>query len=113
DLDLELLGDVHLIERPAAVGAAVRQGRLMNFVDLVTGGRLAMGLRAVVLARLASWLLGLVGRLPLGEGSGLALAGAGGLVELTAEAVVLGLQVVQASFKGLAAGTSDRLHTPL
>jgi hypothetical protein len=97
DLNLELLGNVRLVERTAAVGAAVRQGRLMNLADLVRGWRLAMCLRAVVLAGLASWLLGLVGGLPLGKGSGLALAGAGRLVELAPQALVLGLQVVEAS----------------
>jgi hypothetical protein len=80
DLDLELLGDVRLVERAAAVGAAVRQRRLVNLVDLVRGGRLAVGLGAVVSAGLAAGLLGLAGGLALGEGSGLALAGAGGLV---------------------------------
>ena len=97
DVDLELLGDVGLVERTAAIGAAVRQGRLMNLVDLVRGWRLPMGLRAVVLAGLASRLLGLVVGLALGEGGGLALAGAGRLVELAAEALVLGLQVAEAS----------------
>jgi hypothetical protein len=72
-----------------------------------------MGLGAVVLAGLASWLLGLVGGRSLGERGGLALAGTGRLIELAAEAVFLGLQVAQASFKGLASGTWDRLHTPL
>ncbi len=97
DLDLELLGDVRLIERPAAIGAAVRQGRLMNLVDLIRGRRLAVGLGAVVLARLATRLA--TGRLglALGERGGLTLAGAGGLVELAAEALVLSLQVVEAS----------------
>jgi hypothetical protein len=46
-----------------------------------------------------------------GEWSGLALGGAGGLVELAAEALVLGLQVTEASLRGLAAGTRDGLHT--
>ena len=80
DLDMELLGDVRLVERAAAVGAAVRQGRLVNLVDLFGAGRLTMSLGAVVLAGLASGFLGLA----LGEGSGLAFAGAGCLVELTA-----------------------------
>jgi hypothetical protein len=74
---------------------------------------LAMGLGAVVLARLAAGLPGLVHGLALGEGSGLALASAGRLIELAAEALVLGLQVVEASLKGLAAGTRDGLHTSL
>jgi hypothetical protein len=61
----------------------------------------------------AAGLLGLVGGLGPGEGRGLPLAGAGRLFKLTAEALVLGLQVAQASLKGLAAGTGDGLHTPL
>jgi hypothetical protein len=85
----------------------------MNLVDLVRGRRLTMCLGAVVLAGLASWLLGLVGGLALGERGGLALAGTGGLFELAAEALVLGLEVVEASLKGLAAGTRDGLHTSL
>jgi hypothetical protein len=43
------------------------------------------------------------GGLAFGEGSGLALGCAGRLVELAAEALVLGLQVVEASLKGFAA----------
>jgi hypothetical protein len=53
---------------------------------------MAVGLGAVVLARLAAGILGLGRRLALGEGGGLALAGAGHLIQL-AEALVLGLQV--------------------
>jgi hypothetical protein len=97
DFDLELLGDVYRVKRAAAVGAAVRQGGLVDLVDLVRGGRLAVRLGAVVLAGLAAGLLGLVGGLPLGEGGGVASASAGRLVELAAEALVLGLQVVEAS----------------
>ena len=113
DLDLELLGDVRLVERTAAVGAAVRQGRLVNLVDLFGGRWLTVGLRAVVLAGLAAWFARIELGLALGEGSGLALAGAGRLVELAAQALVLGLEVVDASLKGLAAGTRDGLHTQL
>src|SRR5262245_8182630 len=113
DLDLELLGDIGLVERPAAVGAGVGQGRLVDLIDLIGAGRLAVGLGAVVLAGLASRLLGLVGGLALGERSGLAFASAGRLVELAAEALVLGLQVTETSLKGLAAGTRVGLHTPL
>src|SRR6266545_2880841 len=113
DLDLELLGDVRLVERTAAVGAAVRQGRLVNLIDLVRGGRLAVGLDPVVSAGLATGLLWLAGGLTLGEGGRLALAGTGRLVELAAEALVLGLQVTQASLKGLASGTRDGLHTSM
>src|SRR5438874_9867572 len=113
DLDLVLLGDVGLVQWAAAIGTAVRQRRLVDLVDLFGGGRLAVCLGAVVLARLAAGLLGLAGGLALGEGCGLALAGAGRLVELAAEALVLGLEVVEASLKGLAAGARDGLHTPL
>jgi hypothetical protein len=77
DLDLELLGDVGLVEGPAAVRAGVWQGRLVGLVDLVGGRRPTVSLGAVVLAGLTAGLLGLVLGLALGEGSGLALAGAG------------------------------------
>jgi hypothetical protein len=97
DLDLELLGDVGFVQGAAALGARAGQRRLMNLVDLVRCRRLAVGLGAVVLAGLAAGPLGLVGGLSFGEGSGLALAGAGRLVEPAAKAVVLGLQVVEAS----------------
>jgi hypothetical protein len=113
DLDLELLGDVRRVERAAAVGAAVRQRCLVDFIDLVGGGRLAIGLGAVVSAGLAAGFLGLGRGLALGEGGSLALAAAGRLVQLAAEALVLGLQVAEASLKGLAAGTGDGLHTPI
>ena len=84
NLHLELLGDVGFVEGAAAVRAHVRQGRLVNLVDLFGGGWLAVGLGAIVLARLAAWLLGLGRGLALSEGGGLALAGAGCFVELTA-----------------------------
>ncbi len=83
----------------------------MDLVDLFGTGRLAVGLGAIVLARPAARLLGLTSGRSLGERSGLALAGTGRLVELMAEALVLGLQVMKASMKGLAAGTRDGLHT--
>ena len=82
----------------------------MNLVDLFRGGRLAVGLGAVVLTGLAAGFLGWSLGCAFGEGGGLALAGAGRLVELAAEALVLGLQVVDASLKGLAVGTPDRFH---
>src|SRR5262249_47762150 len=113
DLDPALLGNVRLVERAAAVGAAVRQRRLVDLIDLVRGGRPAVGLDPVVLAGLAAGLLGLVGGLAPGEGRGLALSGARRLVELAAQALVLGLQVTQAPLKGLASGTRDGLHTSL
>jgi hypothetical protein len=100
DLDLELPGDVGFVERAAAVRTEVGQGRLVDLVDLFGAGRLAVGLGAVVLAGFAAGLLGLVLRFALGKRSGLALAGAGRLVESTAEALVLGLQVTEASLKG-------------
>jgi hypothetical protein len=110
DLDLVLLGDVGLVEGAASVGAGVGQRRLVNLVNLSGAGRLAAGLGAVVSAGLAAGLLGLVGGLALGEGGGLALGGTGRLVELAAEALVLGLEVAEALLKGLAAGTRDRFH---
>jgi hypothetical protein len=56
----------------------------VNLVDLFGGGWLAVGLGAIVLARLTAGFARIDLGLSLGKGSGLALAGAGGLVELTA-----------------------------
>src|SRR5262249_22393269 len=92
-LHLVLLGGGGRVEGAAAVGANAGQGCLMNLIDLIGSRRLTMGLRAVVRAGLASWLLGLGCGRALGEGDGLALAGAARLVELAAEAIVLSLQV--------------------
>jgi hypothetical protein len=97
DLNLELLSDMGFVEWTATIRAAVWQRCLVNFVDLIRGRGLAVGLGAIVLPRLASRLAWIELGLALGEGSGLALAGAGGLVELTAEAFVLGLKVVDPS----------------
>src|SRR5262249_44323607 len=93
DLHLELLGDVRFVQRAAAIGAAVRQRCLVDLVDLLGGWRLAVGLGAVVLTRLAARLAGVRLGLALGKRPGLALAGAEGLVKLTAEPLLLGLQV--------------------
>jgi hypothetical protein len=111
DLDLELLRHMRLVERAAASRAQIRQGRLVNLVDLFRRRWLPVGLGAIVLAGLAAGLLGLGRGLALGEGGGLALAGAGRLVKPAAEVLVLGLQVAEALLKGLAASTRDGLHT--
>jgi hypothetical protein len=78
----------------------------VDLVDLFGGRWLPVGLGAVILARLAGVRLGLA----FGKGPGLALAGAEGHVELTAGSLVLGLQGVDLSLKGLAVGTPDRFH---
>src|SRR5262249_21371510 len=97
DLDLELLGDVGFVDMSAAVRADVGQGRLVNLVDLFGGRGFTVRLGAVVLAGLAAGLLGLwLGR-SLGKGGGLAFASTAGVVELAAELLVLGLQVVDTS----------------
>src|SRR5262249_27424852 len=105
DLHLGLLGYTSFIDWAAAIRARVGHGGVVDLVDLFGAGRLAVGLGAVVFAGLAARLLGLAGRRALGEGGGLALAGTGRLVESAAEALVLGLQVAEASLKGLATGT--------
>jgi hypothetical protein len=113
DLNLELLGDASLVDRPAAIGANVWQGRLVGFIDLVRLRWLAVGFGAVIFAGPAPGSLGLPGGRSLGEGGGLALAGANNLVEVAAEPLVLGSQVTHTSLKGLASGTGDGLHTSL
>jgi hypothetical protein len=113
DLHLELLGDMGFVEAAATIGADLGQRCLVDLIDLFRSGWLAVGLGAVVLAGLAAGLLGLGSGLALGEGGSLSLAGAGRLVELAAEALILGLQLTQTSLKGLAAGTRDGLHTSI
>jgi len=81
----------------------------VDLIDLVGGGRLAVGLGAVVLARLAARPTGIRLGLTLGEGACLALAGPEGGVEFTAEPLVLGLQVVEASLKGLAVRGTNKM----
>ena len=61
DLDLVLLGDVRLVERAAAAGASVWQGRLVGLIDLVGLRWLAVGFGAVIFAGPAPGLLGLAG----------------------------------------------------
>jgi hypothetical protein len=91
NLHLKLLSDMGFVKWSAAVGAELWQRCLVNLIDLFGGRWLTVGLGAIVLARLAAWLARIELGLALGKGSGLALAGAGCLVELTAQALVLGL----------------------
>src|SRR5271166_3763704 len=113
DLDLELLGQLRLVQRTAAVGAGVGQGRLVDFVNPLRGRGRAVSLGAVVGARFAARLPGFGPGWTLGKGTGLALAGARRFVQLLAQAVVFGLQVVDAALKDLAAGTPDRFHSTI
>ena len=85
----------------------------MDLVDLLRAGPLAVGLGAVVLARLAPGSLGVRFGLALGEGSCLALAGTEGRVELTTKTPVLGLQVSDPPLEGLTVGTPDRFHAKI
>src|SRR5262249_14358502 len=57
-IDLELLGDVGFFQGAAAIGAGVRQVRLVDLVDLFGAGRLAVGLGAGGCAGLRPGLLG-------------------------------------------------------
>jgi hypothetical protein len=68
DLDLVLMSDVGLVEGSAAVGATLGQRRLVDLVDLFWRRRLAVRLGAVILAGLATRLLGLGRGFALGEG---------------------------------------------
>jgi hypothetical protein len=94
NLHLELLGDVGFVEGAATSGTNVGQRCLVNLVELFRGRWFPVSLGAIVLARLAAGFARIELGLALGEGSGLALAGTGCLIELTAEAFDLGLQLV-------------------
>jgi hypothetical protein len=109
DIDLKLLGDVGFVEGAATIGANIGQGCLVDLIDLFGTGRLAVSLGAVVLAGLAAGFLGIWFRNAFGEGSGLALASTEGRIELTTQAFVLGLQVVDSSLKRLAVSTPNRV----
>jgi hypothetical protein len=69
----------------------------VDLVNVFGAGRLAVGLGAVVITRLAARLAGVRLRLALGERPCLALAGTEGRFELTAKLLILGLQVVDPS----------------
>ena len=84
NLHLELLSNVGFVEWAAAIGADIGQQCLVNLVNLFGSRWLAVSLGAVVLARLTARLKRMELGLALGEGSGLAFAGAGCLVELAA-----------------------------
>jgi hypothetical protein len=110
NLHLELLGDVGFVEGAAAFGANVGQVRLVDFIDQFWGRWLAVGLGAITLARLAAGFARIRLGLAIGKRAGLALAGTEGRVGLMAEPIVLGLEVVDPSPKGLAVGTPERFH---
>jgi hypothetical protein len=99
------------VEGATTIGTAFRQLRFVSLIDLFGAAWWAVSLSAIVLPRLASRLARIELGLALGEGSGLAFTGAARLVELTAEAFVLGLKVVDPSLEGLAVGAPNRLHT--
>src|SRR5262249_47241625 len=91
---------------PPQPGQASGRGCLVDLVDV--GGWPPMGLGAVIRAGLAAGPLRLGPRRPFGKRSGLALAGAEGRVELTAKALVLGLQGIDPPREGLTVGTPGR-----
>ena len=95
DVGLELGVEVGLLDGAAAVGAGVGQGSVVAFVYLLRGRWWAVAMATVLGAGLAAGLLGVgLGR-SLGEGSGLAFAGAEGVLELLAEFVAGTLELLQ------------------
>jgi hypothetical protein len=92
NLDLVLLVDVCLFDRPATIGTNVRQFRLVCFVDLLGLRRLAVGLGAVILAGLTAGLLRLGLRWSLGEWRSLALASATLFVKQARQLLDLGAE---------------------
>ena len=103
DLDLVLLLDIGFLDGTATVRADIGQRGFVDLINLCRRQRRSMAFAAVVLARLATGLFGLWLGWPLGEGRGLALAGAPGFSEL-------GLEFGDAPPKGFTGGTG-RVHT--
>jgi hypothetical protein len=111
DLNLKLLSDVGLVQAAATRRAGIRQGRLVDLVDLFWRRWSAVSLRAVLRAGLAAWRLGIwLGR-SLGERTGLTPAGTPGVLELLAERLELRLQIGKAALQRSAAGTGNGFHT--
>jgi hypothetical protein len=106
-VNLELAIDVGFDEVAEAVRTAGRQGGLGAFVDGAVGGR-AMAVAAVLGAAFATRPFGMRHGRPLGEGSGLAFAGALGLFELTCELLQLGFEFGQAALEDQTVGTELR-----
>ena len=98
DLDLVLLGNVDLVDDPAAVGTGIGQERLEGLIDV--RGRCAVGLGAIVTASFASWSFGLRLGWSLGKGGRLALAGTLRLFELSRKFVDLTGQLRYAPLEG-------------
>jgi glyoxylase-like metal-dependent hydrolase (beta-lactamase superfamily II) len=103
DLDLVLLLNVGLLDRATAVGTGVGQRSVVDFVDVRRRRWRSVAFTSVLSAGLAAGLFGLVGGLALGEGGGLAFAGAEGFGELRFE-------FGDASAEGFTTGT-DGAHT--
>jgi len=80
NLDLELLIELVFFGLSAALGALLGQRYVDDLVGLLFGKR-AMGLRAVIVARLAARLFGILFGNSLGERSGLAFLGPRGVLQ--------------------------------
>jgi len=80
DLDLELLIDMVFVGLSATLGASLGQWHVNNLVRFLFGNW-TVGLGAVVVARLAARLLGILLRRCLGERSGLAFLGPRGVLQ--------------------------------
>jgi hypothetical protein len=76
NLGLKLLIEIIFDDIATTPGAVLGQNRVELFIDPVGGRRLAMGVFAVLLARLTARLFGLLFRLALGERGRLSLGGA-------------------------------------
>jgi len=93
---------------PPQSGQASGKGASWTSSTCPGGGR--WGLGAIVGAGLPAGLLRVGGGRSLGEGGGLALAGALLLFEQARQALDLGFQLGDAALKGLAAGAGGFVH---
>src|ERR1700749_4340597 len=87
DLGLKLLIEMILDDIAAASGTVIGQRSVERFIDLRGGRRLAVGMSAMLLARLAARLFGVRFGLALGERSRLSLGRAFEFVDALKELV--------------------------
>lgn len=99
NLDLVLLLNVDFVNTSAAIRTGLRQGSLVDFVDLPGRRWLTMGLNAVIVARFAARFFGLSLGLAFGERGGLTLTGAALFLKEASQALYISAEIGDFAFE--------------